>query len=76
MMLLQWIRRKGGFRVRDPKRIPKILSLLQVIWEQQPDVRFHQLISNLQDEYSKQNNRYGKKEAAGDIETNNFDFFI
>jgi uncharacterized protein YihD (DUF1040 family) len=74
-MLLQWFRRKrkGGFKVRDPKRIPKILSLLQMIWEQQPDVRFHQLISNLQDEYSKQNNGYGKKEAVGD--TNDLDFF-
>ncbi|MBY6273031.1 MAG: hypothetical protein CW346_12550 [Bacillaceae bacterium] len=59
--------------MRVPKRIPKILSLLQAIWEQQPDVRFHQLISNLQAEYSKQNNRYGKKEAAGD--TNDLDFF-
>jgi uncharacterized protein YihD (DUF1040 family) len=75
IMLLQWSQQKmkGEFKVRDPKRIPKILSLLQVIWEQQPDVRFHQLISNLQDEYSKQNNGYVKKEAAGD--TNDLDFF-
>jgi uncharacterized protein YihD (DUF1040 family) len=74
-MLLQWIRRKskGGCKVRDPKRIPKILSLLQAIWEQQPNVRFHQLISNLQDEYSKQNNGYGRKEAAGD--TNDLGFY-
>ena len=36
-------------------------------------MRFHQLITNLQEEYSIQNNGYSRKEAAGD--TNDLDFF-
>lgn len=37
------------------------MSLLQRIWEQQPDVRFNQLISNLQHMYSSQNEGYGQR---------------
>lgn len=47
--------------MRDRRRIPRIIALLQKIWEQQPDVRFNQLISNLQSKYSHQNDNYGKK---------------
>lgn len=39
-------------KVRDPKRIPRILTLLFKIWEQQPDLRFNQLVQNLQSLYS------------------------
>lgn len=49
--------------MRDPKRIEQILSLLQKIWEQQPDLRFNQLIHNLQFLYSKQNNDVGKRKV-------------
>ncbi|MBY0098692.1 hypothetical protein [Mesobacillus maritimus] len=48
--------------MRDRRRIPRIISLLQKIWEQQHDVRFNQLISNLQSQYSLLNDNYGKKE--------------
>lgn len=47
--------------MRDRRRIPRIISLLQKIWEQQQDVRFNQLISNLQSQYSYLNDNYGKK---------------
>src|SRR5690606_20523933 len=36
-------------------------DLIDVIWQQQPDVRFNQLISNLQHMYSAQNEGYGKR---------------
>lgn len=47
--------------MRDPKRIPRILTLLFKIWEQQPDLRFNQLVQNLQALYSQQNNNFGKR---------------
>lgn len=49
--------------MRDPNRIKKILTLLQHIWEHQTDVRFNQLISNLQSLYSQENNSYGRREV-------------
>ncbi len=33
--------------MRDPKRISEILNTIQEIWEQVPDWRFFQLISNI-----------------------------
>jgi uncharacterized protein YihD (DUF1040 family) len=33
--------------MRDPKRIPAFLTLLQIYWEKVPDWRFGQLIENL-----------------------------
>lgn len=33
--------------MRDPKRIPEFLALLQECWEKVPDWRFGQLIENL-----------------------------
>ena len=47
--------------MREKARIQRILSLIDVIWQQQPDVRFNQLISNLQHMYSAQNEGYGKR---------------
>jgi len=35
--------------MRDPKRIPRIMDLLQTEWEKHPDLRFGQLIYNLLD---------------------------
>lgn len=47
--------------MRDPKRIQRILDLLFKIWEQQPDVRFNQLVQILQSTYSNTHNHFGKK---------------
>ena len=52
------------------KRITRILTLLFKIWEQQPDLRFNQLVQNLQALYSQQNNNFGKRnfyEKDGEI---------
>jgi hypothetical protein len=62
-------------KVRDPKRIPRILTLLFKIWEQQPDLRFNQLVQNLQAIYSQQNNNFGKRhfyEKDGEISYQNY----
>jgi hypothetical protein len=66
--------------MREPKRIQRILSLLDTIWQQQPDVRYNQLVSNLQYMYSAQNEGYGKRKAtekwdSGEVETTYLDFF-
>lgn len=66
--------------MRDPNRIKRILTLLQQIWEQQKDVRFNQLLSNLQSLYSQENNSFGRREVYTknfiDIEkTSYLDFF-
>jgi len=37
--------------MRNPKRIPEIMSVIQEIWEKQPDTRFNQLVHNLQAEF-------------------------
>ncbi|MEK0286206.1 hypothetical protein [Caldifermentibacillus hisashii] len=61
--------------MRDPKRIPRILTLLFKIWEQQPDLRFNQLVQNLQALYSQQNNNFGKRnfdEKDGEITYQNY----
>ena len=34
-------------RMRDPKRINKILELIKKIWEKNPDLRLCQLIGNI-----------------------------
>lgn len=67
--------------MRDPERIKRILTLLQQIWEHQPDIRFNQLVSNLQSLYSQDNNSYGRREVFTknyiDLEkTSYLDFFI
>jgi hypothetical protein len=59
----QYVNFEGGFSVRDLKRIKRILSLVEEIWEFQPDVRFNQLISNLQHLYSSENNGKARKKV-------------
>lgn len=44
--------------MRNPKRIPELLVVLQQIWEKQPDTRFNQLVHNLQWEYANLKNAY------------------
>lgn len=38
--------------MRNPKRIKELMNILTAIWEMQPDIRFNQLIHNLQMEYN------------------------
>ncbi|MCM3570493.1 MULTISPECIES: hypothetical protein [Bacillaceae] len=46
---------------RDPGRIGWVMSLLQEIWESNPDMRFFQLIDSIQHEYSSGNGGFGKR---------------
>lgn len=39
--------------MRDPKRIPDSLELLEEVWRKNPDLRFIQLINMIEDEMSK-----------------------
>lgn len=39
--------KKFGRVGRDPVRIPRMLMLLQELWEKNPDMRFGQLIGNI-----------------------------
>jgi uncharacterized protein YihD (DUF1040 family) len=63
--------------MRDPERIKELLGLLEVIWQRSPDLRFNQLLYNLQSDFSQQNNGAGQvKEVADDGFTKTgFDFF-
>lgn len=67
--------------MREKARIQRILSLLETIWQQQPDVRFNQLISNLQHMYSVQNEGYGKRKmkeqdfSGNEVDSSYLDFF-
>lgn len=47
--------------MRDPKRINRILIIIEKIWEKQPDTRFNQLIDNLQHEYINETGETGWK---------------
>lgn len=46
--------------MRDPDRIKALLSLLEELWLRDVDLRFNQLIYNLQYEFSASNNDIGK----------------
>jgi uncharacterized protein YihD (DUF1040 family) len=64
-------------KMRDPERINELLSLVKSIWEKEPDLRFNQLIYNLQYDYSQKNNGVGQVkevETDGFVRTG-FDFF-
>lgn len=67
--------------MREKERIKRIMSLLEKIWQQQPDVRFNQLISNLHTMYSSQNEgdsqrKMKEKGPVGDeVESSYLDFF-
>lgn len=41
--------------MRDPERIERIMSMVQAIWKQEPDMRFFQLMAVLESRYSKAN---------------------
>ena len=63
--------------MRDPARIEELLNLLKELWLFDPDLRFNQLIYNLQNEYSYQNSGLGQiKEVESDgYERIGYDFF-
>lgn len=67
--------------MREKARIQRILALLETIWLQQPDVRFNQLISNLQHMYSAQHEAYGKRKMkeqnflGEEVDSSYLDFF-
>lgn len=46
--------------MRDPARIQEMLRLIHEIWSKYPDVRFNQLIHNLQSEYTAQSKDWSK----------------
>ncbi|MHC6802812.1 hypothetical protein ACYTR9_21005, partial [Vibrio antiquarius] len=46
--------------MRDPKRIETTLSLLKELWSNNTDLRFNQLIYNLQREFSLENDGKGQ----------------
>ena len=50
--------------MRGPKRISECLGLIKEIWEKDPDLRFNQLIYNLQGGYSHENEGVGKVEEV------------
>ncbi|MBF9002712.1 DUF1040 family protein [Vibrio sp. NFV-1] len=44
--------------MRDPKRIEELLTLLNQIWMRNPDLRFNQLIYDLQSGFSQKKSKY------------------
>ncbi|TDF35470.1 hypothetical protein EYS14_18805 [Alteromonadaceae bacterium M269] len=52
--------------MRNLDRIPETLGLIERIWEKDPDLRFNQLIYNLQRGYSQENKDIGKIEEVID----------
>ncbi len=48
--------------MRDPERIERIMSMVQQLWKQEPDMRFFQLMAVLESRYSKDNNAFGRRE--------------
>ena len=63
--------------MREPERIQEILDLINEIWQRSPDLRFNQLIYNIQYGYSQENGCAGQvKEVSADGFTRTgFDFF-
>jgi uncharacterized protein YihD (DUF1040 family) len=63
--------------MRDPNRIHEMLMLLEQVWAKDPDLRFNQLLYNLQYGYSQSNGCVGQvKEVSSDgFERVGFDLF-
>ncbi|MCF2649695.1 hypothetical protein [Niallia circulans] len=57
---------------REPERIGRVMSLLQEIWESNPDMRFFQLIDSIQHEYSSRNGGFGKR-VGFDLNSKKYD---
>lgn len=63
--------------MRDPSRIQELLKLLEQAWSRDPDLRFNQLLYNLQYGYTQSNGGIGQvKEYSSDgFERIGFDLF-
>jgi hypothetical protein len=63
--------------MRDSKRIKEIFSLLEEIWTKDTDLRFSQLMYNLQRDYSNNHDGFGLVEGndADGFTKAGFDFF-
>ncbi|EPS8830559.1 DUF1040 family protein [Vibrio parahaemolyticus] len=63
--------------MRDPKRIETTLSLLKELWSNNADLRFNQLMYNLQREFSFENDCKGqvKDISQEDIQHVGYDLF-
>ncbi|EKB1966238.1 TPA: hypothetical protein NKA96_004831 [Vibrio parahaemolyticus] len=63
--------------MRDPKRIEITLSLLSELWESNADLRFNQLMYNLQSEFSFENDGKGQVTEISQegIESIGYDLF-
>lgn len=67
--------------MREKPNIERIIVLLKQVWEKFPDMRFHQLVSNLQHMYSAQNDEYGRRrviqreDSGYEFESSYLDFF-
>lgn len=63
--------------MRDPARIDKLLKLIEQAWANDPDLRFNQLLYNLQYGYSHLNGGVGQvREVESDgFERIGFDLF-
>ncbi len=63
--------------MRDPERIHELLELINRIWQQSPDLRFNQLIYNLQYDFSQKNGDVGqvKNTGADGLTRTGFDLF-
>lgn len=46
--------------MRDPNRIPEILGVLDQLWSKDPDLRFNQLLYNLQSQFAGENEGRGR----------------
>jgi hypothetical protein len=51
---------------RDPERIDRILTEIGKIWKKYPDVRFYQLLSWFETEYSKKDKFYVEDKVLED----------
>ena len=62
--------------MREFERIDRILSKIRDYWKRNPDLRFFQLMFNLQFSYSKNNNYFGMvTNADNKLPPYGFDFF-
>ncbi|WP_445356180.1 hypothetical protein ACJJI5_10165 [Microbulbifer sp. EKSA008] len=63
--------------MRDPKRIQGIQELIEKLWEKDPDLRFMQLIYNIQSSISYSNDDLGKvvSEEQDGFERTGYDLF-
>lgn len=61
--------------MRDPKRIEEALHCIQLLWQQEPDMRFNQLMYALQMEYSELNNTAKQEAYVKHDERTNFLMF-